>query len=280
VDCAVDEGVPDFFKFLPGAQTVHPILTSGAWDVMISLDASDEVRTGLCGEYGRANSQRVINLDHHATNTYFGDLQLVLPTAVSATEVVYHWLRAVDFPLTRDVAVPLLTGLVTDTLGFRTSNVRPETLAIAQALMQAGASLTEITARTLDNRSILQVNLWKYALASVAMYDGAVVAAQITQDDLKRSGLLDVTDGGLVGFLAKVNEAMIAAVFKETPEGRVEISLRAKPGFDVSEVALSLGGGGHRQAAGATIDGPLESARARVIPLLQAASKKGKLEIV
>ncbi|MEQ8673475.1 MAG: bifunctional oligoribonuclease/PAP phosphatase NrnA [Aggregatilineales bacterium] len=279
VDVAVDEGVPDFVEFLPGSDMVKRKLTVGEWDLMISVDASDEVRTGKVGAFGRERSKKVINLDHHATNTLFGDEQLVMSNAVSATEVIYHWLDAIDFAFTPDVATPLLAGLVTDTLGFRTSNVTSETLYIAQSLMECGASLTEITERTLDTKSIHVVNLWKTALASAEIYEGGVIAANVTQEDLKRAGLRDVTDGGLVGFLVKVNEAMIAVVFKELADSKVEISLRSKPGYDVSEVAFAVGGGGHKQASGATIDGPLEEARKRILPLLIVAAKKGKLII-
>lgn len=279
VTCAVDGGCPDFLDFLPGSETIVNKLEAGEWDLMISVDASDEERTGQVGVYGRARSQSVINLDHHATNTGFGDIHLVQPDAVSASQVVLDWIEFADFPLSREVAAPLLTGFVTDTLGFRTSNVTTDTLAAAQRLMHLGASLTEITARTLDNKSYQVVNLWKYALATVELSNG-VVTAEVRREHLKKAGLSEVVDGGLVGFLIRINEAMIAAVFKETPEGNVEMSFRSKPGFDVGTVALGLGGGGHKQAAGATIPGPMETARSRVMPLLIAACEQGQLSIV
>lgn len=277
-DAAVDGGVPEFLRFLPGAETVLSQLESGAWDLMISLDASDELRTGLVGAYGRANSAQVINLDHHATNTMFGNIHLVMPHAVSATEVVYDWLISMGVVIDRPVAMPLLTGLVTDTLGFRTSNVKARTLEIAQHLMQAGASLTEVTARTLDNRTFDGVTLWKHALTTVQL-EQQVISAVVSQEALKQSGMNEPTDAGLVGFLVKVDEAMIAVVFKELADGRVEISLRAKPGYDVSQIAYSVGGGGHKQAAGATIPGPLPEAQARIMPLLFQAVNEGQLTI-
>lgn len=279
VDLALDDGVPDFLEFLPGADTVKSKLTVGEWDVMISVDASDEVRTGKVGEFGRSRSKKVINLDHHGTNTLFGDVIMVNSLAVSASEVIFRWLEEMDFAFTSAVATPLLTGLVTDTLGFRTSNVTADTLAIAQTLMENGASLTEITERTLDTKSFLVVNLWKTAMATVELHEGGVVAANVTQQALKKAGLHEMTDGGLVGFLIKVNEAMISVVFKELADNKIELSLRSKPGFDVGSVAFALGGGGHTQAAGATIEGPLEEARKRVLPLLTQAAKKGKLII-
>lgn len=279
VDAAVDDGVPTFLKFVPGTDTVLSRLDSGDWDLMISVDASDEARSGAVGQYGRAHSKSIIDLDHHATNTMFGDIQLVMTKAASATEVVYHWLVAAGFPLTREVAMPLLTGLVTDTLGFRTSNVTSGTLAIAQKLMEAGASLTEITARTLDTKSFTEVNLWKHVLKSVELTPDGIISGVITQNDLHQAGMNEVADGGLVQFLVRVDEAMIAVVYKETPQGDIEISLRSKPGFDVSKVAFALGGGGHKQASGATIPGPLAEARVRVMPLLTEAVGQGTLVI-
>jgi len=280
VTCAVDDTVSTELLFLPGVEAILHKLKTGKWDLLISLDASDEERTGAVGEYGRKNSKRVINLDHHLTNTLFGDIFLIEPQAVSATEVIFHWLQFMDVPLTREIAVTLLTGLVTDTLGFRTSNVTVDTLEIAQILMQAGASLTEITERALESRSFATVNLWKLALSSVQLYAGGVIALDITQENLKQAGLPNgAEDTGLVGFLIRVNEAKIAAVLKEKATGEIVLGLRSKPGFDVSEVAFSLGGGGHKQAAGATIPGPLEEAKKRVLPLLEEAASKGKLVI-
>jgi phosphoesterase RecJ-like protein len=275
VDAAVDGGVPDFLAFLPGQQTVLPHLKSGAWDVMISVDASDEARTGHCGAYGRANSQRVINLDHHATNTLFGDIHLVDAGASSAAQVACDWLAAVGVTPDYDAALPLLTGLTTDTLGFRTSNVTPHTLGIAQTLIATGASLAEVAARTLDSRPYQTLMLWRSALQTVSLEDG-VIYATVTQEDLKRAGGKDNADLGLSNFLVQTDEAAVSAVFRETDEGRVELSFRAKLGYDVSQVAFSLGGGGHKQASGATVDGPLAAVVIRVLPLLKVVVEQGK----
>jgi phosphoesterase RecJ-like protein len=275
---AVDGGVPDYLQFLPGAALVRDKLKHGEWDVMVSLDASDEERAGAVGVYGRAHSRLVINLDHHPTNTLFGDLHLVVPTAVSATEIVAAWLDTMRHPLSKESALPLLTGLVTDTLGFRTSNVRADTLGLAQRMMGTGASLTEVMARTLNNRPFSTLELWRSAMPSVMLED-ALIMATVTQEDLKRARLSETTDGDLVSILISVREAMIAVVFKETNDGRVELSFRCKPGFDVSQVAFTLGGGGHKQASGATIPGTLDDAKARVLPLLRAAIQQGALVI-
>jgi phosphoesterase RecJ-like protein len=267
VDAAVDDGVPETFRFLNGADTVLSQLTAGEWDLMISLDASDEERTGKVGDYGRANSKKVINVDHHPTNTMFGDIYLVGDDVVSTTEVLEQWFQHMNHPLSEAVAAALLTGLVTDTRGFRTSNVTAESLSCAQRLVAAGASLADISARTLDSVPYNLLELWKLALASMELHDG-VVSANITLADRKQAKHGDRTDGGLVNLLLSADEAHIAIVFKEIEDNEVGISMRSKPGYDVSAVALSLGGGGHKQAAGATVAGTLDDIRAQVLPLL------------
>jgi phosphoesterase RecJ-like protein len=278
IDTAVDDGVPGYLQFVPDTDKVFPKLTTGNWDLMISVDSSDEERSGDVGVYGRKHSKAVINLDHHVTNTFFGDHHLVMVNAVSATEVVYRWLPHLGIELTPEIGVALLTGLLTDTLGFRTSNVKADTLGIAQALMQAGASITEITARTLDSTPFRAIKLWSQSLQSVDLTD-QIISVNITQADLKDAGIHDVSDNGLVGLLNQVSEAMIAVIFMELEDNRTKISLRSKRGYDVGSVALSIGGGGHTQAAGATVNGSLETTRERVFPLLQQAISEGALII-
>lgn len=276
VDTAVDDGVPGFLQFMPGTDRVYPKLTTGEWDLMISVDASDEARTGTVGSYGRHHTKTVINLDHHVTNTFFGDVFLVIVDAVSSSEVVYHWLKYMGIsPQVREIALPLLTGLVTDTVGFRTSNVRAATLGIAHDLMQGDVSLTEIIPRTLESKPYTAIQLWSKALQSMEL-DRGVVSVNITQENMRSVGLDDVSDSGLVSLLNQIDEAMVAAIFFELPDNKVKLSLRSKRGFDVGSVAMSLGGGGHTQASGATIDGDLNTARERVLPMLKKAVEEGE----
>ena len=274
IDMAVDDGVPDFLRWLSGADTVKRGLTEGSWDVMVSLDSSDEERSGDCGIYGRANSRLVINVDHHPSNTMFGDMHIVVPDAVSTTEIVQDWLSRMGQSLTTEIAEPLLVGLVTDTLGFRTSNVTSRTLMLAQALLATGASLSTAVARTLNSKSYKSIALWKRVLSSVALDDG-LISGMISREDWKAAGFDEASDTGLVGYLIATDEAKVAVVYKERADGQVEISLRSKPGYNVSTAAVSLGGGGHTQASGATIPGPLNTAQARVEPTLRAVLLNG-----
>ena len=280
VTVADDDGVPDYLQWLPHSTTVvTEIDAETSFDLCISTDASDAERTGKVGAIGRANSTTVINLDHHATNTYFGDIHLVNERAVSATEIVFDWWEHMALDWQAEIAVPLLTGLVTDTIGFRTSSVTSRTLGIAQSLMEYGASLTEITARVLDSRSYQEMALWKRIMATMAL-DGQVIHAEARLEDMEAVNMDAPSTAGFVGFLRSTKEAMIAVTFMETGDGEIRVSMRAKPGYDVSEVAFALGGGGHVQAAGAGVAGTLEDVKAKVLPMLQEAARKGKLTIV
>lgn len=276
VTAAVDGGVPDFLQNLPSAETVINDLNAGQWDVMVSVDASDEERTGKAGDFGRQHSKFVINLDHHPTNTLFGNVQIVVPGAVSATEIVFDWLISLGFQISQPVATALLTGLVTDTIGFRTSNVVPRTLAVAHELMIAGASLVDIIHTTLVSKPYSHIELWKQVFPSVN-FDEGVASAVVLADNLEKAGLTDMTDGGLVSTLVAANEVVIAVVFKVEGPTRVEISFRSKVGYDVGQVAFSLGGGGHRQASGVTLQSPLDNVKAQVMPLLKAIARQGRV---
>ncbi len=279
VTCAVDKGVPEFLQFLPGAETVLPSLESGDWDLMVFVDAGDIDRAGEVGAYALAHTQRIINIDHHPTNPRFGDVALVVPESPSAAEIICElWERVGLTDYGPNVAVPLLTGMVTDTLGFRTSSTTPRTLELAMKLMQRGASLTEITARTLDVMEADELELWKRVLPRVVVED-QLAYVSVRAEDVAAVGLDDTTDAGLVQFLVRVSQVMVACVLKEY-EDEVRLSLRAKRGYDVASVAKSLGGGGHLQASGATLHMSLAEAEALVLPLVRDVVRKGKLEIV
>jgi len=241
---------------------------------MITLDSSDIERIGTAGAYGMAHSKQVINLDHHPTNTRFGDIHLIVPEAVAAVEIVYDFLAYLGEDISPATAQALLTGLVTDTQGFRISATNSRTLEIAQDLMSKGAPLSQIMARTLNRRPYEEVELWKLALSSVRLHRGLIYAT-IRQCDLLQVGMEKAGDGGLVSYLLTVDQAKVSIVFKELPEEKVEIGFRAKPGYDVASLALQLGGGGHTLASGCTVDGSLQQVQNIVLPLAHQAIVEG-----
>lgn len=276
---AVDDGVPRDLRFIPGAGEVHAALDGVDVDLCIAVDCGDERRMGAVGQAARRTGRPLINLDHHPTNTFFGDANLVDPQTVAAAEGVLDWLDYMQVSLDETTAFCLLTGMVTDTLCFRTDNVTARTLGKAQRLMDLGAPLSEIVQRTVNRKTYAGLRLWQAAIPGVRLEEN-VIWATITREMFERSGFEGSDDDGLVSMLVQVEEAFIAAVFREKPDGTVEIGMRAVPGFDTSAVAVLLGGGGHRLASGAMVDEPLETLVPRVVALLKEAVRAGSPVVV
>ncbi len=209
----------------------------------------------------------VIVLDHHITNLRFGTLNYVDAAAASTAQIVLDLADALSVPVSREAAICLLTGLVTDTLGFRTSNVTSRVLEAAVRLMEAGADLYAIAERSLGRRPLSVMRLWGHALGQLRFEDG-VVWVEVTREMRARAGVPDEDDGGLVSHIINASEARVAAVFGEMDDGTIDVDLRSRPPYEVASAALSLGGGGHRQASGCRLPGPLADAEAKVLPLL------------
>jgi phosphoesterase RecJ-like protein len=272
---AVDGGVPGDLVFLPGSESVRSTLDGLAVDVVIAVDCGDESRMGEVGQVVLKSGAPLINLDHHRTNTMFGAANLVDLATVAASEGVLDWLDRMGIALDTAMASCLLTGLVTDTLCFRTDNVSSETLGKAQRLMAHGAPLAEIVLRTVSRKSYAGLRLWSLVLPTVRLEE-RVIWAVITQAMFQEVGYTGWDDAGLVSTLAQTEEAYISAVFKEKPDGGIEIGFRAVPGFDTANVAVALGGGGHKLASGATLYESLDTLVPRVIEMLKAEVRRGK----
>ncbi len=265
--CACTDPLPEAFRFLPSAGefTTQP---QGAFDLVISLDAADRGRLGALGE---ALTQPIdVLFDHHVTNPGFAEINLIDVTAASTAELVAELLAPLGLPLTRPTAECLLAGLITDTLGFRTSNTTAKTLALAQMLVQAGASLPEVYDLAFYKRSFSAVRLWGQGLARLKL-EQRLVWTTITLADKAQVGFHGQGDGDLVNLLTSVREADVALILTERPDGRVKVSWRAVPGINVAQIAAAFGGGGHVAAAGAELPGPLAEAEAQVLAVTRAA---------
>lgn len=274
VSFAVDGGVPPGLRFMPGSAEVAPKLESIDADLIIVTDCGDERRVGKVGEVAFASGKPIINLDHHRTNPLFGHANLVDVSTVASAEGVLDWLDKLHISLNPEAAQCLLCGLVTDTLCFRTNSTTGITLGKAQRLMDSGASLSFIVQNTVSRMPTSAIRLWGQVMPTVRIED-RVIWAKITRAARQEAEYHDGTDGGLVSILLQADEAYISCVLREKEDGNIEIGFRAVPGFDVSKVAVSVGGGGHTLASGATVPGPLDEAEARIIPLLKDAAKEG-----
>lgn len=263
-----EDPVPDTYAWLPGSSEVVQG-GAGSCDLVISLDCSDPRRMG--DAYGKSSSHLpLINIDHHVTNTRFGAVNWVDPSSVSTTQMLLEFAGVLGWELTQPIAACLLTGLVTDTRSFRTSNVDAAAMQAALRLMEAGASLSEITRRSLGQRPLSQVRLWGEAIGELHL-DGDILWTGVTRDMRRRWALTEDGTSGLTNMLSGIREATVVIVFTERDNGTVDVGMRAAPGFDVADVALMLGGGGHPQASGCTLEGVLADVQERVLVAVRSS---------
>ncbi|NDJ53878.1 MAG: hypothetical protein GYB68_12460 [Chloroflexi bacterium] len=264
----------DLLMLIPGSDRIVDHLPDGYQpDLFIGLDASDPERLGKVSEPLLAAGQPVIVIDHHITNLMFGDINLVGSGYAATAELLIDLIDALDAQIDRDIATALTSALIGDTLAFATSSVTPYTMQVAARLMESGANLHDLIKRQSNQRPFDQIRLWSIGLRSVQLED-QVIWAVVPYQERSEVGLTD-TKTNLASFLLSAQEAQIAAVFREGEDGSIECSFRSELGWDVAAVALSLGGGGHAQAAGCTIDGSLPAAVERVIPLLKQQALAG-----
>jgi phosphoesterase RecJ-like protein len=264
---ACSDPIPPRFNYIPGVETVVQDIRA-AFDLCISLDCSDLRRLGRLSQMPTFGSTPLLNIDHHMTNLNFGAVNLVDPHASSTAEVVLRLLEYMTVPLDAQMATCLLTGIVTDTRGFRTSNVTVQVMEAVLRLIKAGASLPYITHHGLNLRPTVAILLWRAAMALLQIED-RVIWTSIPLATRRATGYTGDGDAGLVSFLVSAEDADVAVVFVEREDGGIEVGLRAVPGFDVAQVALQLGGGGHALAAGCTLTGPLEDAQSQMLTALR-----------
>ena len=242
---------------------------SGSIECVIALDCGDEQRLGAIWANLPEPKPFLINIDHHISNTRFGQINWVDPSAASTAELVLQLIDQLGVTLNQDIATCLLYGIVGDTLGFRTPNTTPLQLQYAERCMEAGASLNDSIAHQFNRRSQALICLWGKALNALKVKDR--IAYTPISKAMRDACGMGTTELGLCSFLISMNEVDRAAVLLERDDGRIEISMRAKPGFNVSNAAVALGGGGHPLAAGTTIDGPLDTAVKQVLSALRHA---------
>ena len=275
-----DDKVPSRFSYLEVSQQAErPKDNPDQYDLVIAVDCGDEQRMGQSFATLVEPKPPIINIDHHITNTDFGQVNVIGTTAVSTTEILYDIFQQMDINITKAIAMSLLTGLVTDTLGFRTVGTSSKTLNIAAALMDAGADLPLATSQGLSMKKLSTVELWRYGLGNMKIEDGLIWAA-ITKEERKSARFTGASSNGLTNLLADVDQAAIGVVLMEMENGDIRVGFRCRPPYSVAEVALNLGGGGHALAAGCTLDGPLDKAEALVVAMCKEAiqQQEGNVE--
>jgi len=262
--------VPEPFDFLPGAGDLQQWKEGrGEYDLVVTLDCPDPNRVGGLLDGLRQPGARVLNIDHHADNKRYGDVNWIQPGAAATGEMVYDLLEAAALPLTAAVAVNLYTAIVTDTGSFRYSNTTPRTFRIAARLVEAGADPAEVGLRLYETRHLAGLHLLGRILQQVETTpDGALAWVVIDRSQTESPDLLEAED--FITYPRSLRAAKVAVLFREHA-GEVKVSLRAKGEVNVARIAARFGGGGHPNAAGAILPGDLAHAKAVVLGAVQEA---------
>ena len=263
------DGVPAMYRFLPGSERVVTEIADGeAFDAVVFMECSSPERAGVL--VARAAGVPVwVNIDHHVSNSGYGDLVLVDVNAAAVAEVVLPIVQALYPAVDADTATCLLTALLTDTGSFHHASVTPRSFHIAADLVAAGASPTAIYTEVYENRSEASLRLLGMALTRLTVGEGGRVAwTVVTQAMLKEAGATMDESEGIVGALRAIRGIQVAALFKEEPEG-IHVSLRAQGGVRAHVIAEAFGGGGHAAAAGFTIKEAPDAAVRRTLEVVR-----------
>ena len=277
-DLICDDGVLRKFEYLPLAKDVRRrVDRKKIYDLMIAVDCGDEHRMGYV--YSRLTCEPLlINIDHHISNTNFGHINLVVADVTSTAELLAKLIPMLGVEIDQGIATSLLTGMVTDTLGFRVTGVTAETLKVAGDLIAAGADLADITLKALVLQELNTVKMWSKGLNKMEVEDGIAWAA-ISLKDQQAISDEPVSNHGLGNMISDIHGIAMSAVFTEKEDGEIRIGFRSRPPWDVSALATKLGGGGHRFASGCSQHGELDEVVQNVVKLAKESISQQKKEI-
>jgi len=261
VQMILADGVPASYKHLEGSELIikEP---KEQHDTFITVDCADFKRTGKIFEnFGQPD----INIDHHKTNENFGKLNLIEAEEVATAAILTNHLIEWGYKITKPIAAALLVGIITDTLGFRTSNTNPSALRLCATLMETGVDMPDLYMRSLVKKSFVAARYWGAGLSSME-HDNGIVWATLTLADRKRTGYGGNDDADLINLISAIDGHKVGMILVEQSDSHVKISWRAlESGVDVSQVAKHFNGGGHAAAAGADIPGVLNEIQPLVL---------------
>jgi phosphoesterase RecJ-like protein len=274
-----DDGLPARYRFLPLSDLVlNSPVRDQEYDLILALDAADESRMGRAYKRLKRPRPEIINIDHHVTNTGYGKINIIENQASSTTEVLSLLFPLLDIKISKGMAKCLLTGLVTDTLSFSTASVTSKTLEIASSLVTKGADLYEVSLNAISLHHLSKLKLWQIGLKNIVMEDG-VIWTVINNGEREGAGHASASSFGLGNFMSNVYDAAMSAVLLEMGDGNVSVGFRSRPPYDVSQIAVSLGGGGHSLASGCTVQGPLAQAESMVIARCKSSISQQRIDI-
>ena len=256
--------IPAVYRFLPGVQLVQQVLPeSSAWDTAVVLDCGTLDRIGAAVDFVRGLPQ-VINIDHHVTNTNFGQYRLVDSTACSSAEIVYRLLKRMAVTIDAAIATSIYTGILTDTGSFRFANTNSAAYTICSEMVQAGVDPYTVAQHVYGTYSLGRIKLLNMALDSIEISaNGKLSLMTLTQDMFRETDTNPEDVDGMINYAKRIEDVKVAALIMENENGAVQkryhVSLRSDGTVDVAEIAASFGGGGHFSAAGFGVESSLKA---------------------
>ena len=237
-------------------------------DLFISLDCGDMGRlAGIEDVFQKAKT--TMNIDHHESNTFFADYNYVVGGASSTSELVFHLIDT-HFPMTKEIALGLYTGLIYDTAGFRHSSTTPVTMDVAGKLMAYDIPFSKVYNAFFDARSFSETKLMARGLEHTQLhFHNKVVTTTITLEDIAQCNGSHKELDGIVNYINGIDDVEIACFFYEKTEQEVKVSFRGKDGYDVSALAQKFGGGGHVKASGCTLNMSIKEAQRAILNEIQ-----------
>lgn len=258
---SVDAPAPAF-DFLPlfDAFRQAPALEP---DVAVVCDAATLERVGRVAVEHAAwlDRARLVNVDHHVTNSRFGEVNVVDPGAAATCQVIAAALPHLGVELDEEIATALLTGIIRDSHGFSDPSTSGETLRIAAQLVDAGAPIALVHRRVLADLPYATMALWGRMLRGIGQRrSGRIIYTTLTQEMLDATGTQNHDADGLAEFIAKAKDADISILLREVGPRQTRVSLRVSEAVDATRIAGVFGGGGHARRAGCTIEAPTAAA--------------------
>jgi phosphoesterase RecJ-like protein len=265
---------PEHYKEFPGVERIEiarSVERTDA-DAVIVMESGDLTRTGVSGLEGRFT----INIDHHQGNTNYGSLNWVDESAAACGEMVFDLIEALGVPLTIEIATHVYLAILTDTGSFHYSNITPKTFDISRRTVEAGVNPAAMARRVFDQNSFGKLKLIGALLAEMDLLDDGRLAAMYLNDDIMNATGTTYNDTeGLINLPLTAREIQAVVFFKLGADGDIHVSMRSKYDVDVRSVAARHGGGGHKNAAGFKVRGPLPSVRDGILEEIAVAIAAG-----
>jgi len=272
VEVTMRDMAPHAYQLLPGADAIRVTPSvDRPYDAVFVIECSDIDRPGLID----LEKQFVVNIDHHSTTALFGAINWIDSTASAVGEMIYNLCKATGVRVTKEIAECVYTALLTDTGSFHYSNTTERTFKIASELVRTGVKPAKTAEAIFGSYQWPKIELLSLVLATAKRDEtGHIAWMEQTLEMQEQTRASEEDADGFVNYPLSVEEIEATALFKECSPGVYRTSLRSKGDVNVAKVAEQFGGGGHRNAAGCTLKGNLESVERQVVPLLQDAIKR------